>query len=62
MAENENEGNPQYIGDGVYVETEGNWAIKVRVNHHLNPVAVTLEDTVLQSLVDYARANGFEVK
>ncbi len=52
----------EHIGDGVYVELEGTWAIKIRVNNHENPVAVVFEDAILQRLVDYARKNGFKVK
>lgn len=50
-----------YIGDGVYAEHLG-WAINLRVNHHENPVVVVLDDTVLQNLVDYARAKGMKIK
>lgn len=52
----------QYIGDGVYAESKGTWAIELRVNDHKNPVAIVLEDTILQNLVDYARRNGFKIK
>jgi len=50
-----------YMGDAVYAEYTG-WSIDLRVNNHRNPVAVVLEEQVLQNLVDFARRKGLKIK
>lgn len=44
--------NKEYLGDGVYAEFDG-YFIKLRVNHHENPVAVAIEPEVLESLNNF---------
>lgn len=53
--------NMTYCGDGVYAEFNG-YSIDLKVNDHRNPTAVVLEDTVLQSLVNFARSKGMTIK
>lgn len=53
--------NMDYMGDAVYAEYTG-WSIDLRVNDHRNPVAVVLEELVLQNLVDFARRKGLKIK
>lgn len=55
--------NSSYVGDGVYA-TQGRWRGELilwtdrkEVRHHMS-----IEPRALQSLVDYARQQGWEIK
>ena len=54
----DNERNDDYIGDGVYVHTDG-CGIWLYANHHMNPTdKVYLEPSVLEALINYAKRIG----
>ena len=48
---------PSHLGDGVYVHDEG-YQLVLAVNHHENKV-ITLEPSVIEALVEYAKRSKF---
>ena len=46
-------GNPVYLGDGVYASFDG-YQIELRVNDHRNEPVVYLESNVMLELMAYA--------
>jgi len=48
---------PSYLGDGVYIHDEG-YELVLAVNHHENKV-ITLEPSVIEALVRYAKRAEF---
>lgn len=53
---------PEYLGDAVYVGHDG-YHFRLRLNSHTNTFGqIALEPSVLQSLVNYARRLGRNIK
>ena len=50
--------DPDYLGDGVYAEHDGDGQVWLRVGDHRNERLVALDASVLRNLIGYAKRVG----